>query len=170
MEEFSEQIKLKIYEGGYTLEDISNYIQTNTGRAVNMDFIFLMDCKETENDSKYANSLDDDDVIAYFDGKYDFSFEGPYPDDVAKVILEKGIGLDDLPEKLIFNTSFVEAYINEVSEIRARETEQKGITPQDIEDASSSVKLGNFRSSTGQIKKITIGEPEITTEDKSIDD
>ncbi len=171
MEKFSRQIQLKIYQEGYTLEDISNYIQTNAGRAVNMDSIELWDCKKTENDSKYENSLDDDEVIAYFDGKYDFSYEGPWPDDVVKVILEKGISLDELPEKLLFNTSFIDAYIKQVSLVRARETEQKGITPQDIEDASSSsVKLGNFRSSTGQIKEIATGEQEITTEDKNIDD
>lgn len=170
MEEFSRQIKSKIYQEGYTLEDISNYIQTNEGRAFNMESVDLWDCKRTENDSKYENSLNDDDVIAYFDGKYDFSYEGPWPDDVAKVILEKGISLDDIPEKLLFNTSFVDAYIKQVSLIRAREMEQKGITLQDIEDASTGVKLGDFRSSTGQIKEIATGEQKITTEDKNIDD
>ena len=170
MEEFSKQIQLKIREEGYTVEDISNYIQTNAGRAFNMESVDLWDCRKTENDSKFENSLDDDDVIAYFDGKYDFSYEGPWPEDVVKVILEKGISLDDLPEKLLFNTSFVNAYIEQVSLIRAREMEQKGITPQDIEDASTGVKLGDFRSSTGQIKEIATGEQEITTEDKNIDD
>ena len=105
MEEFSKQIQLKIREEGYTVEDISNYIQTNAGRAFNMESVDLWYCRKTENDSKYENSLDDDDVIAYFDGKYDFSYEGPWPEDVVKVILEKGISLDDLPEKLLFNTS-----------------------------------------------------------------
>lgn len=169
MEEFSRQIQLKIHQKGYTLEDISNYIQTNTGKAVNIDNIELWDCKETEGDLKYENSLDDDDVIAYFDGKYDFSYEGPSADDVAKVILEKRISLDELPKKLLFNTSFIDSYIKQVSLIRTRETEQKGITPQDIEDASSTVKLGNFRSSTGQIKEIAKGEQEITVEDKNIE-
>jgi len=169
MEKFSNQIQFKICQEGYTLEDISEFIQTNTGITVNLDNIELWDCKETESDSKYANSLNDDDIIAYFDEKYDFSYEGPTPDDVAKVILEKGISLDELPEKLLFNTSFIDSYIKQVSLIRAREMEQKGITPQDIEDASTGVKLGDFRSSTGQIKESATGEQEITKEDKNID-
>lgn len=170
MEEFTRQIQSKIYQEGYTLEDISNYLQTNEGRAFNMESIDFWDCKKTENDSKYEDSLDDDDIIAYFDEKYDFSYEGPWPEDVVEVILEKGISLEELPEKLLFNISFVDAYIKQVSLIRARELEQKGITPQDIEDAATDVKLGDFRSSTGQIKKIATGEQEITTEDKDIDD
>lgn len=170
MEEFSRQIQSKIYQERYTLEDISNYIQTNEGRAFNIESVDLCDCKKTENDSKYENSLDDDDVIAYFDGKYDFSYEGPWTDDVVKAILEKEISLDDLPEKLLFNTSFVDEYIKQVSLIRAREMEQKGITPQEIEDASTGVKLGDFRNSTGQIKEISTRGQEITTEDKNIDD
>ena len=50
MEEFSKQIQLKIREEGYTVEDISNYIQTNAGRAFNMESVDLWDCRKTEND------------------------------------------------------------------------------------------------------------------------
>ena len=170
IEEFSGQIQSKIYREGYTLEDISNYIQTNKGRAFDIDGVDLFDCRKTENDLKYEDSLDDEDVIMYFDGKYDFSYEGPWPDDVAKVVLEKGISLEDLPEKLLFNTAFIDSYIKQVSLIRAKEMEQKGITPQDIEEASTGVKLYVFRSSTRQIKEIATDEQEIATEDKDIDD
>lgn len=170
MEEFSAQIQLKICQERCTLEELGNYIQTNIGSAVNIDSIELYDCKETESDLKYEDCLEDEDIIAYFDGKYNFDYEGPWPNDVAQIILEKGISIDEFPEKLLFNLPFVDSYIQGISLARARETEQKGITPQDIEDVSSSVKLGAFREATNQVKENVKGAQEITTEDKNIDD
>ena len=167
---FTDDIKSKIYSEGMTLEDLGEYIRTISANAVDISDIYLGDCKKTENDKENANSLGDEDIIAYFDEKYDFSYEDPWPQDVAATVLEKGMSIDQLPEKLLFNLSFIGEYIKQSSRTIAREKEDKGITPQDIEGASSSIKLEDFRDATNTIKETAKGEQEISTDDKSIDD
>lgn len=134
LDAFSTQIE----SSEYTLEELSDYIQTN-GRAVDITGISLeYGIIKTESDLKYEKSLYDDDIISYLYGEYDSSSTRPFPfpEDVVEVILEKGISLDALPEKLLFNNSFVAEYITKVSLIRALEMEQEGMTPQDIKAAS----------------------------------
>lgn len=134
LDAFSTQIE----SSEYTLEELSDYIQTN-GRAVDITGISLeYGIIKTKSDLKYEKSLYDDDIISYLYGEYDSSSTRPFPfpEDVVEVILKKGISLDALPEKLLFNNSFVAAYITKVSLIRALEMEQEGMTPQDIKAAS----------------------------------
>ena len=158
----SEQIWSKIIHDGYTLEEVGEYIQNNPGCAIDIDVVDPLDCKPTENDSKYEGHLLDGNIPEYFDEK-----DRPYlePEDVAKMMLEKGIRLEDFPEQLLFNLSFISAYIQQIDFALEKEAEQKGITPQDIEDASSGVGLGEFRKATSQIKET--GRTERGTEEKN---
>lgn len=166
----TDEIRSKIYSEGMTLEELGEYIRTMSGNVVDLSVIDLWDCKETEKDKENEGSLSDDEIIAYFDEKYDFSYEEPWPQDVVAVVLEKGMSVDQLPEKLLFNLSFIDEYIKQSSRTIAREKADKGITPQDIEVASSGIKLEDFRDATNTIKETAKGEQEISTEDKSIDD
>lgn len=214
---FSNEITSKIDFEGLTLEGVSEYIHIHSGNVIDIDYVDLHRCKETENDRKYYYCLGDNDVLAYFDGKEDFSEHAPYNYMVAEVVLEKGIGVDELPDKLLFNVPFVDEYIKQSTKIinridiekegleeegisvdelpekilfyapyvaqyikpaleiintidRKKELLEKGITPQDIEDASNCVRLGDFRESTSAIKEISKVEHEISTDDKVIDD
>lgn len=146
----SKQIWSKIIQDKYTLEEVGEYIQNNPGCAIDIDSVDLFECKPTENDLKYEGHLLDGNILEYFDEK-----DGPYlePEDVAKMMLEKGIRLEDFPEQLLFNPSFISAYIQQIAFVLEKEAEQEGITPQDIEDASSGVGLEKFREATSQMKE-----------------
>lgn len=166
LEEHEEWNKLiddskKINQDKYTLEEVGEYIQNNPECAIDIDIVNLFDCKQTENDLKYEGHLLDGNILEYFDKK-----DWPYlePEDVAKMMLEKGIRLEDFPEQLLFNPSFISAYIQQIAFVLEKEAEQEGITPQDIEDASSGVGLEKFREATSQMKEA--GKQERGAEEK----
>lgn len=90
-------------------------------KPIDMEDISLWECEDTEYDLVYQDHLDDADILAYFGDKYDFSLECSWPADVAEIVIKRGMSLDELPDKLLFNTSFVNDYIGQVALIRAKE-------------------------------------------------
>ena len=173
MAKFTQNLNERIIAEEYTLEDVGNYLKANPEQAIDAVDTVLEECRDTDEDLQFGYSLYDADaeVISYLGLDYDYSYSGVEPADAVTAVLDKGISLDKIPEKLLFNPSFVIEYIEQVSAIRAKEIEGKTITPQDIENASNSVKLDNFRGAIGNIK--SIADPEKTlnkVNDKDLDD
>lgn len=170
MKTHTSQVFDRLMREKLTIEQVGEIVNSDPEKPIDMDDISLWECEYTEYDLVYQDHLDDEDILAYFGDKYDFSFEGPWPSDVAEIVIKRGLSLDELPDKLLFNKLFVNDYIGQVALIRAKEMQAKGFSPKDVELASDDVKLNDVKNSTKEMEETAKENPEHSEDDKNLDE